>query len=156
MCVLLVLNEVDHAVCLKAEFQRRTALSNEIGKFYTTVIYPCYSNSICFSMWSPAWWRIGLCSRPGVQAGVPSCPDDMTLRSCANFKCDIPNVNKSIRTDFRGVKCVFRWVWATISWKYFIIYQVRLFSTEYIQPKPSCILFSTFYWLLLQTMNRRQ
>ena len=55
-------NEVDHAVCLKAEFQMHTALSNENGKFYTTMIYPCFSRSVCFSMGSPAWWRFGLCS----------------------------------------------------------------------------------------------
>ena len=34
-----------------------------------------------------------------VQAGVPSF-------LCANFKCDVANVHKQIRTDFRGVKCV--------------------------------------------------
>ena len=41
-----------------------------------------------------------------VQVGVPSCPDDVTIRSCANFKCDVADVNKEIHTDFRGVKCV--------------------------------------------------
>ena len=41
-----------------------------------------------------------------VQARVPSCPDDVTIRSCANFKCDVADVNKEIRTDFSGVKCV--------------------------------------------------
>ena len=29
-----------------------------------------------------------------VQAGVPSCPDDVTLRSSVNFKCDGADVNK--------------------------------------------------------------
>ena len=29
-----------------------------------------------------------------VQAGVPLCADDVTLRSCANFKCDVADVNK--------------------------------------------------------------
>ena len=47
-----------------------------------------------FSMGSPAWWRFGLCSSPGVQAGVPSCLGDVTWRECANFKCDVANVNK--------------------------------------------------------------
>ena len=55
-------NEVDHAVCLKAEFQMHAALSNENGKFCTIVIYPCLSRSVCFSMGSPSWWRFGLCS----------------------------------------------------------------------------------------------
>ena len=55
-------NEVDHAVCFKAELQMHTALSNENDKFYTTMIYPSFSRSVCFSMGSPAWWRFGLCS----------------------------------------------------------------------------------------------
>ena len=55
-------NEVDHAVCLQAEFQMHAVLSNENDKFYTTMIYPCFSRSVCFSMGSPAWWRFGLCS----------------------------------------------------------------------------------------------
>ena len=46
-------NEVDHAVCSKAEFQMHIALSNENGKFYTTMIYPCFSRSVCFSTGSP-------------------------------------------------------------------------------------------------------
>ena len=43
------------------------------------------------------------------QAGVPSCSpvsDDVTHRSCANFKCDVADVNKHIRIDFGAVKCV--------------------------------------------------
>ena len=55
-------DEVDHAVCLKAEFHMHTAPSNENGKFYTTIIYQCFSRSVCLSMGSPAWWRFGLCS----------------------------------------------------------------------------------------------
>ena len=55
-------NEVDHAVCLKAECQMHTVLSSKNGKFYATMIYPCFSRSVCFSMGSPAWWRFGLCS----------------------------------------------------------------------------------------------
>ena len=56
-------NEVDHALCLKAEFQMHTVLSNENGKFvYTAMLYPCFSRSVCLSKGSPAWWRFGLCS----------------------------------------------------------------------------------------------
>ena len=29
-----------------------------------------------------------------VQAGASACPDDVTFRSCTNFKCDIADVNK--------------------------------------------------------------
>ena len=47
-------NEVDHAVCLQAEFYMHTVLSNENDKFYTIVIYLCFSRSVCFSMGSPA------------------------------------------------------------------------------------------------------
>ena len=47
-------NEVDHMVCLKAEFQKHTVISNENGKFYTAMIYPCDSILVCFSMGSPA------------------------------------------------------------------------------------------------------
>ena len=47
-------NEVDHGVCLKVEFQMHTVLSNENGKFYTAMIYPCFSRSVCFSIGSPA------------------------------------------------------------------------------------------------------
>ena len=43
---------------------------------------------------------------PFVQARVTSWSDDVTLRSCANFKCVVANVNKQIRIDFWGVKCV--------------------------------------------------
>ena len=55
-------NEVDHELCLNAECQMHTVVSNENGKFYTIMIYPCFSRSVCFSMGSPAWWRFGLCS----------------------------------------------------------------------------------------------
>ena len=41
-------NEVDHAVCLKTEFHMHAALSNENGKFYTTMIYLYFSRLVCF------------------------------------------------------------------------------------------------------------
>ena len=31
--------------------------------------------------------------------------DDVTYRSCANFKCEIGDVNNGIPIDFRAVKC---------------------------------------------------
>ena len=86
-------NEVDHAVCLPAEFQMHAVISNENDKFYTTMIYPCFSRSVCFFMGSPAWWRFGLCSSgSSLVSRVP-----MTWRSArarANFKCDVADVNK--------------------------------------------------------------
>ena len=77
-----------------------TVLSNENGEFYTAMIYPCFSRSVCFSMGSPAWWRFG------PQARVPACLDDVTLCSCAKLKCDFADVNKYINADFRSVKWV--------------------------------------------------
>ena len=91
-------NEVDHAVCLKAEFQMHTALSNANGKFYTTMLYPCFSRSVCFSMGSPAWWRFGLCS-----SGSSLVSDDVTLRSCTR--------------EFQGRQMRFWWMLSTMSWK---------------------------------------
>ena len=44
------------------------------------------------------------------------------------------------------------WMWSTISWKY----EVWLFSIANTQPGPSCNLFWTVYWLLLQPVNHRQ
>ena len=32
--------------------------------------------------------------------------DDVTHSSCANFKCEVANVNNGIPIDFRAVKCV--------------------------------------------------
>ena len=32
--------------------------------------------------------------------------DDVTHRSCANFKCEVVGVNNGILIDFRAVKCV--------------------------------------------------
>ena len=43
---------------------------------------------------------------PFVQAGVPSSSDDVTHRSCANFKCEVADVNNGIPIDFRAIKCV--------------------------------------------------
>ena len=38
-----------------------------------------------------------------VQAGVPSCSDDVTHRSCENFKCDVVDVNIEIPADFLNI-----------------------------------------------------
>ena len=60
------------------------------------MIYLCFSRSVCFSMGSPAWWRFGLCSRG---SSLVSQWRDVPL-------VHVADVNKEIRTDFRGVKCV--------------------------------------------------
>ena len=106
-------NEVDHAVCLKAEFQMHPALSNENGRFYTTMIYPCFSRSVCFSMGSPDWWRFGL-----FQAGVPSCPGDVTLRSCTReFQMWRRRCKQIDPHWFQGRQLRFWWMLSTMSWK---------------------------------------
>ena len=52
----------DRVVYLKVEFQMHTVLYKVNGEFYTTMMYPCFNRSVCFSMGSPAWWRFGLYS----------------------------------------------------------------------------------------------
>ena len=80
-------NEVNHAVCLQAEFQMHAVLTIENDKFYTTMIYSCFSRSVCFSMGPPAWWRFGLCS-----SGSSLVSRWGDARARANFKCDVADV----------------------------------------------------------------
>ena len=115
-------NAVDHVVCLKAEFQMLTVLSNENGKFYTIMIYPCFSRSVCFSMGSPTSWRFGLCSSGSSLVSrwrdiLLVCEFQMWCRRCKQID---PHW-------FQGRQMRFWWMWSTILWKYFIIHQVRLF-----------------------------
>ena len=92
-----------------------TVLSNENGKFYTTMIYPCFSRSVCFSMGSPAWWRFGLSSSGS---------------SLMSRWCDTPLVRKfqmwhsrCKKIDlcwFQGCQMHFWWMWSTVLWKKFL------------------------------------
>ena len=144
-------NEVDHAVCLKVEFQMHTVVSKENGKFYTTMIYPCFSRSVCFSMGLPAWWRFGLClSGSSLIAGWRDTP------LVCEFQMWHSRCKQIDPHSFQGRQMHFWWMCSTISWKYFIKYPVRLFSTVNFQPEPACVLFSTVYWLLLRPVNHRQ
>ena len=34
------------------------------------------------------------------------CSEDVTHRSCANFKCEVSDVKNGIPIDFRAIKCV--------------------------------------------------
>ena len=120
-------NEVDHAVSLKVEFQMHTVLSNGNGKSYITMIYLCFSRSVCFSMDHLLDRRFGLF---------------LSGSSLISWCCDTPLVRefqmwrrrcKQIDSHwFQGRQMRFWWMWSTISWKYFIIYEVRLFSTANI------------------------
>ena len=53
--------------CLKASFLLHTALPNETGELYRSIVYPCPNRSVYFSVGSPGWWKL-----VNVQAGVPS------------------------------------------------------------------------------------
>ena len=118
-------NEVDHAVCLKAKFQMHTVLSNEDGKFYTTMIYPCCSRSVCYLMGSPAWWRFGLCSSGS--SLVPRCRDVTLVCEFQMWRRGCKQIDPHW---FEERQMRFWWMWLTISWKYFIIYLVWLCSTS--------------------------
>ena len=119
-------NEVDHAVCLKAEFQMPTVLSNENGKFYTTMIYPCFNRSVYFSMGSPAWWRFGL--RSSRCSLVSRWRDAPLLREFQMWRRKCKQIDPHW---FQGHQTSFWWMWSAISWKYFIMYLVGLFSTAH-------------------------
>ena len=120
-------NEVDHAVCLKAEFQMHTYLSNENGKFYTTMIYPCFSRLVCFSMGSLTSWRFGLCSSGSSLKSQWHDTGLMRKFQMWHHRC------KQIDLHWiQGCQMHFWRMWSTISWKYFIIYQFQLFSTANI------------------------
>ena len=117
-------NEVDHVVCLKAKIQLHTVLSNEKGKFYTTMIYPCFSRSVYFSMGSPAWWRFGLCSsRSSPESRWRDAP---LVREFQMWRRRCKQINSHW---FQGRQMRFWWTRSTLSWKYVMIYPVRLFST---------------------------
>ena len=120
-------NDVDHAVCLKAEFHMHTVLSNVSGNFYTIMIYPCFRRSVCFSVESLAWWRFGLWSSGS--SLVSRWHDAPLVREFQmwRFRC-----NQIDPHWFEGRQMCFWWMWSTTSWKYFIMYQVRLFSTANI------------------------
>ena len=54
--------------------------------------------------WDPsAWWRFGFC----LSGGFPCC-DDVTQFSCANFICEVIDLNHGIHIDFRVVQCISR------------------------------------------------
>ena len=95
-------NEVDHAVCLKKNNFRCT-LSFPIKMASSTQLWYIRASAGRYFF---RWDRLLDEGLAFVQAGVPSCPDDVTPRPCANFKCNVADVNKEINTDFRGVKCV--------------------------------------------------
>ena len=92
-----------------------------------------------------------------VEAGVPSCPDDVTLRSCTReFQMWRRRCKQIDPHWYQERQMRFWWMLSTMSWKRFMIYKVRLLSTANISPDPSGILFSTVYWLLLLLVNHSQ
>ena len=72
-------NKVDHAVCLKVEFHMHTVLTNEMASSTQLWWVRASARRHIFR-----WDRLLDACLAFVQAGVPSGPDDVTLRSCAN------------------------------------------------------------------------
>ena len=91
------------------------------GEFCTTMIYPFFSRSVCFAMGSPAWWRFGLCSSGS--SPVTRWRDAPLERKFQMWR------RRCKQIDPHWFQGRFWWIWSTISWKYSIIYPVRLFST---------------------------
>ena len=54
--------------------------------------------------------------------------DDVTHRSCANFKCEVSHGNKELPVDFMGVKCVSVECDQPRRWIHFKTYLFRLIS----------------------------
>ena len=62
ICLVTAILDLD--VCSKTEFLWNTLLSNENGKFLTTMIYAWLNRWVCFSM-GLANWRFGFCLTGG-------------------------------------------------------------------------------------------
>ena len=143
--------EVDHAVFLEVEFQMHTVLFNENGEFYTTMIYPCFSRSVCFSMWSPAWWRFDLWLSGS--SLVSRWRDALLVREFQMWRRRCKQIDPNW---FQGRQMGFCWMWSTISWKYFMIYPVRLYSRLIFNQSPPASYFQLFtgcYYSLWITGN---
>ena len=136
-------NIIDHVVWLTAEFLWHTVLSNENGEFYASDIYiRAWTGRYVFE-----WDRL-LDEGFFFQAGVPSCSDNVTHRSCANFKYEVADVNNGIPIDFRAIKCLTvesgQPCRDNISWYIQLDWFVQqLFSLDSI-----CMMFTTRDWLL--------
>ena len=99
----------------------------EYGKFYTTMIYMCFSRSVCFSMGSPAWWRFTLSSSGSTL--VSRWRDAPLVREFQMWRSRCKQIDLHW---FQGVKCVSVECARPYSEKNSIVYQVRLFSTANI------------------------
>ena len=107
-----------------SNFSCTLSFSTKNDEFYIIVIYPCLNRSVCLSMVSPNYENLAF-----VQAGDPSCSDDVTHRSCTNFKCKVAYVNIGIPIDFRAVNAL---MWNRISHIVKQIHSVRLMCTAVI------------------------
>ena len=61
--------------------------------------------------------------------------DDVTHRSCANFKCEVSHVNKQLPVDFMGVKCVSVECDQPRPWIHFKTYLFRLICTQGLETR---------------------
>ena len=93
----------DYVVCLKAEFLWHTVLSTKWRVLHIWYISVLEQVGMSFSEIAYLMIHEGLAF---VQAGVPSCSDDVMHCSCANFKCEVADVNNGIPIDFRAINCV--------------------------------------------------
>ena len=126
VCVLLV--SKSRGCCLAAPGDHEGAARVIAPRWdNTTMIYLCFSRSVCFSMGSPAWWRFGLCSSGS--SLVSQWRDDPLIREfqmwCHKCKQRDPHW-------FQGCQMRFWWMLSTISCKLLMINKVRLFSTTNI------------------------
>ena len=109
-CEIELNQAVDHVVCLKAEFQMHIVLSNENRKFYTSMIYLCFSRSVSFSMGSPAWLRFNLCASQS--SLVSRWRDAPPVREFQMWRRRCKQIDPHW---FQGRQMRIWWMWSTIS-----------------------------------------
>ena len=118
-------NDVDHAMCLKAEFHMHTVLSNENGKFYSTYIRASAGRYVF------RWDRLLDESLAFDQTGVPMSRwrDASLVREFEMWRRRCKQIDPHW---FQGRQMRFWWMLSTISWKLFMVYKPGLFSTANI------------------------
>ena len=119
---------LDHAVLFKSFISvTHSALPNETGELYRSMVYPCPNRSVYFSVGSPGWWKLVI-----VQAGVPSWSRWRDAPLVPDFKCEVSHVNKQLPVDFMGVKCVSVECDQPRRWIHFKTYLIRLICRQSI------------------------
>ena len=121
--VRVIAPQRDLAVCLKAEFQMHTVVSNKMANSTQLSYIRVSAGRYVFQ-----WDRLLDEGLAFVQAGVLSWRwRDVPLEREFQMWC-----RRCKQLDphwFQGRQMRFWWMWSTISWRYFMIYPLRLFST---------------------------